>query len=123
MHLVNISNDYCNARGLKNCERYHLCMYNSYDKVKNTSSTDVSLTLPYIMMYSPVKYEGKEYAHLMDNTYELLNVDFRNLNKPNITRNVAYFLYAHNSCASITGDKTYNIDSYMPLLEEELGVK
>lgn len=123
MHLVNMSGNYCIERGLKNCERYHSCMADSYDKVKDTPSTDVSLALPYISMYSPIKYEGKEYSLLMDNTYNLLNTDLRDLNKPNITRNVAYFLYAHNSCASITGDKTYNIDNYMPLLRKDLGVK
>lgn len=118
-----MTNKYCNERNLKNCERYHLCIAENYDTMKRNHLADVSIADSYIILYSTSAYEGKEYAYLMDNAYNLISPNSRYANDPAVTVSVGYLIYAHNSCANITGDKTYNIDSYMPLLKKELGVK
>ncbi|CAI1145044.1 Uncharacterised protein [Serratia fonticola] len=121
--IVNMSNNYCNGRGLKGCESYHLCIDESYDKMKKNHSADISIADSYIILYSPSLYDEKEYSNLMNNAYKLITPDSRYANDPAVTVSVGYLIYAHNACASITGDKTYNIDSHMPLLREKLGVK
>ncbi|HHQ6581264.1 TPA: hypothetical protein ACSTJ2_003277 [Serratia fonticola] len=91
--------------------------------MKKNHSADISIADSYIILYSPSLYDEKEYSNLMNNAYKLITPDSRYANDPAVTVSVGYLIYAHNSCASITGDKTYNIDSHMPLLREKLGVK
>ncbi len=67
--------------------------------------------------------EKNDYSGLIKNSYNLLDHKQTNVKVSSLNIGVSYFIYAHNACASITGDKTYNIDSYMPLLREKLGVK
>ncbi|WP_162304247.1 hypothetical protein [Serratia sp. 3ACOL1] len=121
-HLVDMSTNECSTRELKNCERYHSCMMSNYDKIRKDHS-GVAIAISYILFYTPIQYQENHFSHLMDNAYSLLTPDSRYADDPTVTVGVSYFIYAHNACASITGDKTYNIDSYMPLLREKLGVK
>ncbi len=117
-----MSTNDCNARELKNCKRYHSCMMSNYDKIRRDHS-GIAIAISYILFYTPIQYEKNHFSHLMDNAYSLLTPDSSYADDPAVTVSVSYFIYAHNACASITGDKTYNIDSYMPLLRERLGVK
>lgn len=120
--LIDMSSKYCNERGLKNCERYQLCIADNYDTMKKNHLADFSIADSYIILYSTSAYEGKEYVNLMDNAYSLIAPNSRYSNDPAVTMSVGYFIYAHNTCANIIGDKIYNIDAYMPLLEKELDI-
>ncbi|AFI89812.1 hypothetical protein EXT68_03190 [Pectobacterium parmentieri] len=122
-NLNNMFKEYCEARGVEQCERYHLCVIDSYSKVKGKRYEDVSIAISYITLYSPIKYNSEGYSHLMKNTYELLNDNPNLSNDPSVTIGLSFFIYAHNSCAGIIEDKTYNIDAYMPLLRKKLNVK
>lgn len=117
-----MSTNDCTESGLKNCERYKSCMTDAYDKIRRDHS-GVAIAISYILFYTPIQHDNYNYHHLMENAYSLLTPDSRYANDPAVTVSVGYLIYTHNSCASITGDKTYNIDNYMPLLRKELGVK
>ena len=117
-----MSTNDCTEGGLKNCGRYQSCMTSAYDKIRKEHS-GVAIAISYILFYTPIQHDNYNYHHLMENAYSLLTPGSRFANDPTVTVSVGYLIYAHNTCASITGDKTYNIDSYLPLLREKLGVK
>lgn len=66
--------------------------------------------------------EKGDYTNLIKNSYNLLDQKKPDINELELSVGVSYFIYAHNTCASTIGDKTYNIDNYIPLLNDELGV-
>ncbi|AKG71782.1 Uncharacterised protein [Serratia fonticola] len=98
-------------------------MSEQYDTVKSRAPLDLAMGKSIIVR--EVLNIGSEdvFTHLIPESYGLLDPKKPELNDLGLSVGVSYFIYAHNACASITGDKTYNIDSYMPLLREKLGVK
>ncbi|WP_448885239.1 hypothetical protein [Citrobacter telavivensis] len=55
---------------------------------------------------------------LMDNIYNKMK-DFE-IKENTVYMYYAYILYAHNSCALVSGDKTYDINKYNNLINEEI---
>lgn len=97
-------------------------MSEQYDTVKSRAPLNLAMGKSIIRDVLNISSEDV-FTHLIPENYSLLDPKTPVLNDLGLSVGVSYFIYAHNACASITGDKTYNIDSYMPLLREKLGVK
>ena len=122
-NLTEMSTAYCESNKLSGCDKYRLCMSEQYDTVKSKAPLDLARGKSIIIR--EVLNIGSEdvFTHLIPESYGLLDPQKPDLNDLGLSVGVSYFIYAHNACASIIGDKTYNIDNYMPLLKKELGVK
>jgi hypothetical protein len=118
-----MSRIYCNENEFLQCERYQACISKQYDKVKSKSPLLLSRAPSIISRNALSIGEVNSHINLISDSYGLLDPKKPDLNDLGLSIGVSYFIYAHNSCANIIGDKTYNIDNYMPLLKKELGVK
>lgn len=120
-NLVEMSRIYCNENKFLQCERYQQCISKQYNKVKSKSPW-VLASAPSIISRNALNIgEVNSHINLISDSYGLLDPKTPDLNDRGLSIGVSYFIYAHNSCANITGDKTYNIDNYMPLLREKFG--
>jgi hypothetical protein len=122
-NLIEMSRIYCNENEFLQCERYQACISKQYNKVKSKSPLLLSRAPSIISRNALSIGEVNSHINLISDSYSLLDLKKPDLNDLGLSVSVSYFIYAHNACANITGDKTYNIDNYMPLLKKELGVK
>ncbi|MBC3215192.1 MULTISPECIES: hypothetical protein [Serratia] len=122
-HIVSMTGIYCTQSGFPKCEDYRSCVSENYERVKSKAPMQLGMARIIIIQGSPNIVEKNDYTDLIKNSYNLLDHKQTNIKVSSLNMGVSYLIYAHNACASITGDKTYNIDSYMPLLREKLGVK
>jgi hypothetical protein len=122
-NLIEMSRYYCDENKFSQCEHYQACMTKEYSKVKSKSPILLALAPSIINRNAFNNGTINTRLNLISDSYSLLDPQTPDLNDLGLSVGVGYFIYAHNSCANITGDKTYNIDSYMPLLREKLGVK
>lgn len=97
-------------------------MKTQYDTVKSKAPLDLAMGKSIIVR--KVIQIGKDdvFMQLIPDSYSLLGPKKPDLNDLGLSVGISYLIYAHNTCANIIGDKTYNIDVYMPLLKEKLGV-
>ncbi len=122
-HVVNMSEVYCQQSALKQCSEYRVCISEKYSQVKSKAPLVLASSRIIIIQGSPGIMKNGDFSNLIKNSYNLLDKKNPVISDLDLSVGVSYFIYAHNSCASITGDTTYNIDNYMPLLRKELGVK
>lgn len=121
--IIDMSMGYCQSNNLSGCDKYRSCMRAQYDTVKSRAPLDLAMGKSIIVR--KVIHIGKEdvFTRLIPDSYNLLEPKTPDINDLGLSIGISYLIYAHNACASITGDKTYNIEHYMPLLRENLGVK
>ncbi|WP_157834751.1 MULTISPECIES: hypothetical protein [unclassified Serratia (in: enterobacteria)] len=118
-----MSEVYCQQSALKQCSEYRVCISEKYSQVKSKAPLVLASSRIIIIQGSPGIMKNGDFSNLIKNSYNLLDKKNPVISDLDLSVGVSYFIYAHNSCASITGDTTYNIDNYMPLLRKELGVK
>ncbi|EAY1801624.1 hypothetical protein J4I25_000901 [Salmonella enterica] len=106
-------NKYCTDNKLKSCDIYSKCFMRTY-------STFPRDFYSYISWNSGCGDDNKNPSGrcLMDNVYNEMKKFEAKGNTVYMAD--AYILYAHNSCALVSGDKTYNIDKYNELIKEEI---
>lgn len=121
-HVVSMSEVYCRQSALQLCENYRACIANSYNQVKSKAPWILAGSRIIIIQGSPGIMEKGDYTNLIKNSYNLLDQKKIDVNDLDLSVGVSYFIYAHNACSDITGDKVYNIDNYLPLLKNELGI-
>lgn len=108
---------YCTDNGLRSCDLYSKCfmhIHSTFPGVARSSTmTDISR--------SSGCQEGNEKLSnkcLMDNVYN--NMKEFEAKENTVYISYAYILYAHNSCALVSGDKSYDINKYNELIKEEI---
>ncbi|WP_448885241.1 hypothetical protein [Citrobacter telavivensis] len=114
---------YCNDKNNKQCSRYSDCFIDTYSKIPGLA--DLS-TVTYISQLSRCD-KGNERNNyedskcLMDAASAKMEL-FKSNNNP-VYMKYAYILYVHNSCASISDDKIYDMDRYNSIIEKEIESK
>lgn len=106
-------NKYCSDKKLKSCDIYSKCFMRTY-------STFPNVVYSYMSWGSGCGEDNKNLSAkcLMDNAYN--NMKELEAKGNTVYMADAYILYAHNSCALVSGDKTYDIDKYNKLIKEEI---
>lgn len=109
---------YCESKKLKSCNIYASCF------MKNTSKFPGSVQSIVISRITGHSYKcmenqkEKNASCLFDSVYEGMKI-MKDKGVSSYMYN-AYIIYAHNSCALVTDDKTYDIEQYKNLIEEEI---
>lgn len=108
--------NYCMIKYKKSCDDYSTCFVH----VNSTFPGVVRSSSPgYISRNMRCQENNKNCSdYLMENIYN--SMQYYEVKKNIIYMQYAYILYAHNSCALVSGDKTYDIDKYHKLIEMEI---
>ena len=114
-----ISLAYCQDKQLSPCDVYQNCFTHQLTLFKNNKNA-INETFSIMVSNTPVFNEQISYNKIMDTIYNSIIIIEQKNPDSNTPKDYSLVLYIHNACTDITGDKKYNIDRYIPLVETKL---